>query len=85
MFRKSAYRDDPETKKYGLWMHSVPMFYAGPTKTDLHVSWDRRLADARNPGWRAYLLKKAELAVDAGASVPHSGDGDDCDVRGFAH
>ena len=29
MFRKSAYREDPETKKYGLWMHGVPMFYAG--------------------------------------------------------
>ena len=66
MFRKSAYRDDPETKKYGLWMHGIPMFYAGPTKTDLQISWDRRLADARKPGWRAYLLKKAELAVDAG-------------------
>src|ERR1700757_2496638 len=66
MFRKSAFRDDPETKKYGLWMHHIPLFYAGPTKTDLQISWDRRLADARKPGWRAYLLKKAELAVDAG-------------------
>jgi hypothetical protein len=26
MFRASAYRDDPETKKYGLWMHGIPMF-----------------------------------------------------------
>jgi hypothetical protein len=69
MFRKSAYRDDPETKKYALWMHGVPMFYAGPTKTDLQISWDRRLADARKPGWRAYLLKKAELAVDAGVDA----------------
>jgi len=69
MFRKSAYRDDPETKKYGLWMRGIPMFYAGPTKTDPHISWDRRLADARNPGWRAYLLKKAELAVDAGVDA----------------
>jgi len=69
MFRKSAYRDDPETKKYGLWMHGVPMFYAGPTKTEPHISWDRRLADARKPGWRAYLLKKAELAVDAGVDA----------------
>jgi len=66
MFRKSAYRDDPETKNYGLWMHGIPMFYAGPTKTDLQISWGRRLADARKPGWRAYLLKKAALAVDAG-------------------
>src|ERR1700758_2634431 len=69
MFRKSAYRDDPETKNYGLWMHGIPMFYAGPTKTDLKVSWDRRLADTRKPGWRAYLLKKAELAVDAGVDA----------------
>jgi hypothetical protein len=69
MFRNSAYRDDPETKKYGLWMHGIPMFYAGPTKTDPQVSWDRRLADARKPGWRAYLLKKAELAVDAGVDA----------------
>jgi hypothetical protein len=69
MFHKSAYRDDPETKKYGLWMHGVPMFYAGPTKADLQISWKRRLADSRKPGWRAYLLKKAELAVDAGVDA----------------
>jgi Glycoside-hydrolase family GH114 len=69
MFRKSAFRDDPETKKYGLWIHHIPLFYAGPTKTDLQISWDRRLADARKPGWRAYLLKKAELAVDAGVDA----------------
>jgi len=69
MFRKSAYRDDPETKKYGLWIHGIPMFYAGPTKTEPHISWDRRLADARKPGWRAYLLKKAALAVDAGVDA----------------
>ena len=68
-FRKSAFRDDPETKKYGLWMHGIPLFYAGLTKTGLHISWDRRLADARKPGWRAYLLKKAELAVDAGVDA----------------
>src|SRR6201993_1237335 len=69
MFWKSAYRDDPETKKYGLWMHGIPMFYAGPTKTNLQISWKRRLADAREPGWRAYLLKKAERAVDAGVDA----------------
>jgi Glycoside-hydrolase family GH114 len=69
MFRTSAYRDDPETKKYGLRMHGIPMFYAGPTKTEPHISWDRRLADARKPGWRSYLLKKAELAVDAGVDA----------------
>ena len=69
MFTKSAYRDDPETKNYGLWMHGIPMFYVGPTKTDLQISWERRLADARKRGWRAYLLKKAELAMDAGVDA----------------
>jgi hypothetical protein len=69
MFPESAYRDEPETKQYGLWMHGVPSFYAGPTMTDLHISWHRRLADARYPGWRAYLLKKAALAVDAGVDA----------------
>ena len=69
MFPEKAYHDDPETKEYGLWMHGVPMFYAGPTMTDLRISWHRRLADARKPGWRAYLLKKATLAVDAGVDA----------------
>ncbi len=69
IFWKSAYRDEPETKKYGLWKYGIPMFYAGPTMTDLQISWKRRLADAREPGWRAYLLKKAEMAVDAGVDA----------------
>ena len=69
MFPEHLYRDDPETKEYGLWMHGVPMFYAGPTITALRVSWHRRLADTRKPGWRAYLLKKAALAVDAGVDA----------------
>src|SRR6201993_3333594 len=69
MFQESAYRDDRETKNYGLWMHGLPMFYAGPSMTDMHISWRRRLADARKPGWRNYLLKKAELAVDAGVDA----------------
>jgi len=69
MFRSSAYRGDPETKNYGLWMHGAPMFYAGPRVSNLKLSWDRRLADTRKPGWRSYLLKKAELAVDAGVDA----------------
>ena len=69
MFRNSAYRDDPEIKNYGLWMHGIPMFYGGPSLANLQISWDRRLADARHPGWRAYLLKKAELAVGAGVDA----------------
>ena len=69
LFWKSAYRDDPETKKLGLWVHGIPLFYAGLTKTGVHISWERRLADVRKPEWRAYLLKKAELAVDAGVDA----------------
>jgi hypothetical protein len=69
MFPTSAYRDDPETEKYGLWMHGIPYFYVHQTKHWLHVSWKRRLADTRKSGWRAYLLKKAELAVDAGVDA----------------
>src|SRR5258708_1114761 len=69
MFGRSSYRDDPATKKYGLWMHRIRVFYAGSTKADLQISWNRRLADARKPGWRAYLLKKAELAMDAGVDA----------------
>ncbi len=45
------------------------MFYVDQTKHRLHISWKRRLADARKAGWRAYLLKKAELAVDAGVDA----------------
>jgi Glycoside-hydrolase family GH114 len=69
MFRNSIYHDDPETKKYGLWMHGVPLFYAGPSMTNLHIAWDRRLADTRKSAWRDYVLKKAELAIDAGADA----------------
>jgi cation diffusion facilitator CzcD-associated flavoprotein CzcO len=76
MFRNSAYRDDPETKNYGLRMHGVPLFYAGPTITDPHISWDRRLADARKPGWRAYLLKKGRAGDRRGGRRDHLGQHD---------
>ena len=69
MFQESAYRDDPETRQYGLWMHGLPMFYGGPSFTKLQISWRRRLADARKPGWRVYLLNKAERAIDAGVDA----------------
>ena len=69
MFQEGVYRDDPETRNYGLWMHGFPMYYGGPASTRFRVSWHRRLADARKPGWRAYLLKKAALAVDAGVDA----------------
>src|SRR5919108_4557567 len=37
MFPKSAYRDDPETKNYGLWVDGIPTFYAGPTNINLPI------------------------------------------------
>ena len=47
MFRNSAFRDDPETKKYGLSMRGIRLFYADLTKTGPHISWDRRLERQR--------------------------------------
>lgn len=69
MFWKSAYRDDPETIKYGLFMYGLPIFYTGLPKTGPQVNFARRLADVRFPGWRAYLVNKAALAVDAGVDA----------------
>jgi hypothetical protein len=69
MFWKSAFRDDPETRKLGLWMYGIPLFYAGLTKHGPSISWERRLADVRKPEWRAYLVHKAALAVDAGVDA----------------
>jgi hypothetical protein len=65
MFATSADRDDPETKQYGLWMHGLPYYYVHRTQHWLHIAWKRRLTDTRKPGWRAYLVKKAELAAAA--------------------
>jgi len=68
MFRKSAFRDD---RKPGIRPLDAPypLFYAGPTKTDLQISWDRRLADTRSRAGAPYLMKKAEMAVDAGVDA----------------
>ncbi len=69
MFPEKAYQDDRETKDYGLWMYRRPHVLCRPDYHRFAISWHRRLADARNPGWRAYLLKKAALAMDAGADA----------------
>jgi len=61
MFWWSTFRDEPETKKYLLKAAGLPVHYGG--------SPHRILADTRNPDWRAYLLKKAELALDAGVDA----------------
>ncbi|HUT54190.1 MAG TPA: hypothetical protein VM658_12450 [bacterium] len=69
MFWKSTFKDDPETVKYGLFMYGLPIFYAGLPKTGPQVNFARRLADVRFAGWRAYLVNKAALAVDAGVDA----------------
>ncbi len=69
MFWKSTYRDDPETVKYGLFMYGLPIFYAGWSKPLPQINFARRLADVRFKGWRAYLVNKASLAVDAGVDA----------------
>jgi hypothetical protein len=69
MFWRSTYADDPFTKKAGLWMYGLPIFYAGANKNIVQVNWQRRLADMRKPEWRAYLVHKAELAIDAGVDA----------------
>jgi hypothetical protein len=69
MFWRSTFRDDPETMLYGLYMYGLPIFYAGAPRGWPEVNFQRRLADLNFPGWRKYLLRKAELALDAGADA----------------
>lgn len=69
MFWKSAYKDDPETRKYGLWTYGIPLFYGGISEKGVSISFQRRLADMKKPGWRAYLVAKARMAVDAGVDA----------------
>lgn len=61
MFWWSTFRQEPETKKW-LWrVAGLPVLYG--------ASPFRVLADVTKPEWRGYLLKKAELAIDAGADA----------------
>lgn len=66
MFWQDAWRNDPGLMLYGLWYGPVPIFYAGNPEGRVEVNFGRRMADARFPGWRQYLLKKVGLAIDAG-------------------
>ncbi len=61
MFWFSAFRDDPETRKWVYRVAGLPQLYGG--------SPHRVLADPSKPEWRAYLLKKAQLALEAGADA----------------
>ncbi len=47
----------------------ISLRLSGSQRRILPETHQRRLADAHKPGWRAYLLKKAELAVDAGVDA----------------
>jgi hypothetical protein len=61
MFWFSAFRDDPETRQWVYRVAGLPQLYGG--------SPHRILADPSKPEWRAYLLKKAQLALEAGADA----------------
>ena len=61
MFWWSAFRQEPQSRKW-LWrVAGMPVLYG--------ASPHRILADVSKPEWRAYLLKKAGLAIDSGADA----------------
>jgi hypothetical protein len=61
MFWWSTFRQEPQSKKW-LWrVAGMPVLYG--------ASPFRVLADPSKPEWRQYLLKKAELAIDAGVDA----------------
>ena len=70
MFRKSAYRDDPETKKYGLWMYGIPMFYAGPDQ-------DRSAYLLGAPAGRRARARMAGICLEQGGAGGGRGSGRD--------
>jgi hypothetical protein len=61
LFWRSTFRDEPQTRRWLLYWHGLPVPYGGSTH--------RLLADVGKPAWREYLLRKAALALDAGADA----------------
>ena len=62
IFWFDTFRREPETRKWLLHaLGFLPVLYGG--------SPHRLLADVSRPEWRAYLLQKAGLALDAGADA----------------
>jgi len=63
MFWESTLRDEPESITWVLIESGRPVTYGGP------LNPMRFIADARNPDWRKYIVKKAAGAIDAGADA----------------
>jgi hypothetical protein len=61
LFYWNTFRDEPESRRWLLYWHGLPVPYGG--------SPHRLLADVGRPDWRAYVLRKAGLALDAGADA----------------
>lgn len=61
MFWWDVFRKEPQSRGWLLKSFGLPILYG--------ASPHRLLADVSKPEWRAYLLKKAELAIDAGADA----------------
>jgi len=60
---------DLNAEERGAYFRGIHAIWGGGLDEGRFQLFQRRLADAREPGWRTYLLKKAELAVDAGVDA----------------
>jgi hypothetical protein len=63
MFWESMFKDEPESYSWVQLANGKPVTYGGP------LNPMRFLADPRNPEWRKYIIRKAELAIAAGADA----------------
>ncbi|MFA6451379.1 MAG: hypothetical protein WCX65_18035, partial [bacterium] len=63
MFWESMFKDEPESFAWVQLANGRPVTYGGP------LNPMRFLADPRNPEWRKYIIRKAELAIAAGADT----------------
>ena len=63
MFWESMFRDESESVTWLLINGGKPVNYGGPDNPM------RFIADIANPDWRSYMVKKAKMAVEAGADA----------------
>ncbi len=63
MFWESMFKDEPESFTWVRLENGKPAMYGGP------LNPMRFLADPGNVNWHKYIVKKAEMAIDAGADA----------------
>ncbi len=63
MFWESMFKDEPESFTWVRLENGKPAMYGGP------LNPMRFLADPGNADWEKYIVKKAEMAIDAGADA----------------